>query len=304
MEKLRQGNRGIIFKNLNPHIFILVLNWNGYHVLKHCLESLDKIQYNNFDTIVIDNGSNDASCQMVFEKFPKVQLVKLEKNYGFSGGYNQVFQYLEKEKKPDYLMILNNDTIVKSDILNEFINAVKIYGNNKIYGAKIYYFDLPNRIWHAGGYIKLFMGLIYHRNNFLFHKNTAIDDIIVDYVTGCCIFVHWKTILNLNGFDENFNMYGEDVDFCVRGKKLSYESILVQSAILWHRVSASYGGHYSMRKWNKKQIAKIKLIRKHLDKKKWPIAALIFVLIFISELVLYFSLNIFQSIMAIIRYRK
>ena len=289
---------------MNSHIFILVLNWNGCNDLKHCLNSLDKIQYNNFDTIVIDNGSNDASCQMVYEKFPKVQLVKLEKNYGFAGGYNKVFQYLEKEKKPEYIMILNNDTIVKSNILKEFIDAVKLYGNNKIYGANIYYFDFPKRIWHAGGYIKLFMGLIYHRKKIFFNKYKPTDKVIVDYVTGCCMFVHWKAIYNLNGFDENFNMYGEDVDFCIRGKKLSYESILVQSAILWHRVSASYGGHYSIRKWKKKQIAKIKLMRKHLDKNKLPIAAIIFFVMFIIEFILFLSLNIIKSVLAIIQYRK
>ena len=75
---------------MNPHISVLVLNWNGIHLLKPCLDSILKMTYPNFSVMVVDNGSNDGSNKMVKEDYPMVQLLSLEKNYGYAGGYNNV----------------------------------------------------------------------------------------------------------------------------------------------------------------------------------------------------------------------
>ena len=130
------------------------MNWNGSVVLKPCLDAVGKINYDNFSTVVIDNFSDDDSCSMVEKYFPNVELFKLDHNYGYAKGYNKYFnkyQYSESE----FILLLNNDTIVKKDILSGFINATMKYGTDHIYGPKIYYMHNPEKIWYAGGKINL-----------------------------------------------------------------------------------------------------------------------------------------------------
>ena len=80
-----------------PEIKILILNWNGVDDLDSCLESIQKIKYDNFTTTVIDNGSKDNSCDMIEKKYSKVDIIKIDKNLGYSKGYNYAFNMLKKD---------------------------------------------------------------------------------------------------------------------------------------------------------------------------------------------------------------
>ena len=79
---------------MTAHIKILILNWNGVHLLKPCLDSATAIDYPNYSVMVIDNGSVDDPVKMVNENFPEVDIIELKNNYGFSGGYNRCFTQL------------------------------------------------------------------------------------------------------------------------------------------------------------------------------------------------------------------
>ena len=147
---------------MTPHIKILILNWNGKHLLKPCLDSIKKIDYSNYSVMVIDNGSTDNSVNMVKENYSEGNSLVWEKNYGYAGGYNRCFNHL-KQDPPEYLVLLNNDTEVDSRLLDEFIQATEEFGGDNIYGAKILYFHKKDRIWYAGGIVKLAFGLIYHK---------------------------------------------------------------------------------------------------------------------------------------------
>ena len=85
----------------------------------------------------------------------------------------------------------------------------------------------------------------------------------MDYVTGCCLFTSMEVINKLNGFDEGFNMYGEDVDFCLRAKQEGINCYYWPEAKLWHHVSASLGGAFTIRKLRKKMVGYFKVILKH-----------------------------------------
>ena len=116
---------------MNPHVYILILNWNGKEVLKPCLDSVMSIDYSNYSVMVIDNGSSDGSINMVKENHPKVGILALDQNYEFSSGYNRCFTQL-KDEPSEFIMLLNNDTIVDLEILNSFIQAKEQYGDNQI----------------------------------------------------------------------------------------------------------------------------------------------------------------------------
>ena len=248
---------------MNPHISVLVLNWNGIHLLKPCLDSILKMTYPNFSVMVVDNGSNDGSNKMVKEDYPMVQLLSLEKNYAYAGGYNKCFNHL-KQDPSEYLVLLNNDTEVDSRLLDEFIQATEEFGKDNIYGAKIFYFHERDRIWYAGGVVKLAFGLIYHKGIRQFDASEFSKPIKTDYVTGCCLFTSWKTIYQMNGFDEGFKqIYCEDVDLCLRAKKEDINCYFWPGAKLWHHISAAMGGNFGPRKLIRKYSALSRLWIKH-----------------------------------------
>ncbi len=251
---------------MTAHIKILILNWNGKHLLKPCLDSVSAIDYPNYSVMVIDNGSTDNSVKMVKENFSEVELLELENNNGFAGGYNRCFTRL-KDEYSGFILLLNNDTEVDPDILNSFIQAKEKYGDNNLYGGKIFYQDTPNLIWYAGGNVNLKRAKISHRG---IRQNDSAEfskPLQTDYITGCCLFTSMEVINQLNGFDERFNMYGEDVDLCLRAKKEGINCYYWPDAKLYHHVSASLGGAFSLKKLSKKLISMGRLLKKQIINK-------------------------------------
>ena len=247
---------------MKPHNKILILNWNRKDLLKTCLYSVMAIDYTNFSVVVIDNGSTDGSLDMVKGEYSEVKILALDQNYGFAGGYNRCFEQLNEDPL-GFIMLLNNDTEVEPKILRNFLEAVGKYGSKHIIGAKIFYHHDPQKIWYAGGNVNIKLGYIYHQGirrqdspEYSYPKET-------DYVTGCCLFTSHDVIRKLNGFDESFNMYGEDVDLCLRAQKKGINCYYWPKAKLWHHVSASMGGKYSVSKIKNKIKAYIKLQRIH-----------------------------------------
>ena len=106
---------------MTAHIKILILNWNGKHLLKPCLDSVTAIDYHNFSVMVIDNGSSDGSREMVKGNYRSVEMLALDHNYGFAGGYNRCFAQL-KDEPLEFILLLNNDTEVDSEVTETFIH--------------------------------------------------------------------------------------------------------------------------------------------------------------------------------------
>ena len=247
---------------MTVHIKILILNWNGKHLLKPCLDSVTSIDYPNYSVMVIDNGSVDNSVKMVNKYFPEVDIIELKDNYGFAGGYNRCFTQL-KDNNSEFVLLLNNDTEVDPNILSSFIWAKDKYGDNHLYGGKIFYKNNPEKIWYAGGNVNLKYLKISHRGIRQTDSVEYSKPMQTDYITGCCLFTSMEIINQLNGFDELFNMYGEDVDLCLRAKDAGLFCYYWPDAKLWHLVSASLGGAFSLKKINKKIASNWRLLKKH-----------------------------------------
>ena len=248
---------------MTPHIKILILNWNGKHLLKPCLDSVTAIDYSNFSVMVVDNGSSDGSLEIVTENYSTVEILALDQNYGFAGGYNRCFAQL-KDEPSEFILLLNNDTEVDVNILNSFTQAKEQFGDNQIYGGKIYYQCNPKKIWYAGGKVNIKWGYISHRGIRKQDSSEFSNSMQTDYVTGCCLFTSMEVINKLNGFDKRFKMYGEDVDLCLRAKVAGINCYYWPDAILWHHISASIKNIYKIKKYYLKLLAILKLIHKQL----------------------------------------
>ena len=245
----------------SPHIKILILNWNGEKIINECLSSLQNINYNNYSIDVIDNGSSDDSINVITNNYNKVNIHKINRNVGYSRGYNIIFKKL-KDENFDYYLLLNNDVYVNKNILKELNDAVSEFGENNIYGSKINYSSDESKIWYAGGYLNKFLGLAHHIGINKYEDNIKYKTNKTDYVSGCCMLIKKELINKLDGFNARFKMYYEDVDLCYRAGKLGLHCFFIENALAYHKVSYSIGNN-SLKKIFSKTISKYKFIYYH-----------------------------------------
>ena len=268
---------------------LFVLNWNGRDLTLDCLSSLEKITYPNVKVYVIDNGSSDNSVTAIRNQFPEksvfnsiYEIIELPENYGFSRGNNAGFELVKQ--KADYTIFLNNDTIVDPNFVEPLINAMESNSTVKQSTPKIFYADNLDYIWFGGGKVSLWAGWIRHLGirqkdsmQFSFNRN-------VDYATGCCVCMRTVDFESIGMFDESFLMYGEDVDLSLRFRKQGGQILFVPESKIWHKVSSSIGTQFSIRKWKRKNIGKMKLVTKHVHPAQLPIVMPLAILVSILEL--------------------
>ena len=241
-----------------PKVNILILNWNGEDILCDCLESVFDSDYCNYEVTVIDNGSIDSSINMVKDEFSKVNFILIEKNLGYSKAYNYAFKEL-KESDSDYYFLLNNDTIINKDTISKLIIASFQYGENNIYGPKIINSN-NNLIWYAGGKINYFTFTPYHVGINNTNDITEFKLSNTEFISGCSMLVKKNIIDKLDGFNDSYEFYYEDVDLCLRAKLLESNCIYVNNSSIYHTISFSMGGRYSIKKMYHKISSKIKFI--------------------------------------------
>jgi len=261
---------------------LFVLNWNGRDLTLDCLSSLEKITYPNVKVYVIDNGSSDNSVTAIRNQFPDYEIIELPENYGFARGNNAGFELVKQ--KADYTIFLNNDTIVDPNFVEPLINAMESNSTVKQSTPKIFYADNLDYIWFGGGKVSLWAGWIRHLGirqkdsmQFSFNRN-------VDYATGCCVCMRTVDFESIGMFDESFLMYGEDVDLSLRFRKQGGQILFVPESKIWHKVSSSIGTQFSIRKWKRKNIGKMKLVTKHVHPAQLPIVMPLAILVSILEL--------------------
>ena len=248
---------------MNPKIHILILNWNGSVYLKPLIESIKKNNYSNLKITIIDNNSSDDSLLEV--KDENVNIITHKYNYKYAKGYNKAIFNIKNDDS-DYYLLLNNDTICDHNLLKSFSIAIKKYGSDCVMGAKILYIKNKRKIWFAGGKFGILNFFISHNG---IRKNDSIkydNDCVTDYITGCCLLISKNNFYKLNGFDESFNMYGEDVDLSIRAQNIGLKCYYISKAKIWHYVSASYGGNHSFSKNISKINSLLRLLYKYPKK--------------------------------------
>jgi len=228
----------------SPKVGIIILNWNQEKDTTACLSSLSKIDYSNYEIVVVDNGSRDGSPEKIKAKFHNITLIKNKENLGFAEGNNVGIRYL-MAKSVDYILLLNNDTIVESNFLTELVRVGESSTDIGILAPKIYFLDKPDQIWYAGGYFRRITGKTYHRG--LFEKDSGQYDEVagVDFVSGCAMLIKKEILEKLKGLDPDYFNSHEDVDFCLRTKALHYKLLYVPTSKIRHKFAQAMGGRFS-----------------------------------------------------------
>jgi hypothetical protein len=276
---------------LSPKVSIVILNWKGWEDTVECLESLYRIDYDNYEAIVLDNGSPNDSVERIrdyctgrmqvksryFEHDPsnkpievidaesnevgrespakvkqhselasnrKLRLVLSGKNLGFAEGCNLCMRHAIDDLDSDFVLLLNNDTIVDKDFLARLVRVAQSDEKVGIVGSKIRFYDKNGRtdlINYAGGTYDMKRGRL---------EIVGFDEVDkgqydgqkegYDLIHGCCMSIKAEVIRKIGFLDPIYFMYGEDLDYCKRASIAGYRLIYAPSSVIWHKRSHSF----------------------------------------------------------------
>lgn len=218
-------------------VYIILINYNTKAHTIECLKSLANLNYNNYKIVVVDNNSEDSDFSEVQAKYSNVHIINNSKNYGFAGANNIGIKYALKNNA-DYVLLLNNDTIVDKDFLRILVNESKKNEEIAICTSKILYYDLRNRIWYGGGNINYFKG---NSQIYNFNEESSISNknMYCNFASGCCMLIKSNALRKVGLMNEEYFLYYEDVDYCVKFLKEGYKIYYVSSSIVFHKESIS-----------------------------------------------------------------
>ena len=300
---------------MNPTVAIITLNWNGWADTVECLESVYQINYPNYHVVVVDNHSSDDSIEKIkdyalgklkiksnfFKHDPtnkpieiiqysrennkikkklntnkQLILIKNEINYGFAEGNNIGIKFALKNYNTDYILLLNNDSVVDKDFLKILVQEGEKDTKIGLLGPKMYYYDNPNVIWCIGGKIdwKLARGLhvgIDEDDKGQYNRKQAFE-----YINGSSLLIKKEVFDKVGLLDKRFFLYFEETDLALRASKNGYKSLYLPNAKIWHKVSKSGGGI-------KKEIGLYYITRNRwLFMKKWASKGNFFIFVFLQ----------------------
>jgi len=223
-----------------PKIYIIILNWNGLDDTLECLKSLGKIDYPNYKIVLVDNKSKNDEGQIIKQRYPEIHLIQNKKNEGFSEGNNIGIRYALK-KGADYILYLNNDTVVSPDFLSILVDYSQKHEKAGVVGPKMLYYD-SDKIWFNGGMVYWWLGFSRHLERLKQNAQSKITSPLeVDYITSCCCLVKKEVFEKIGLLDSSFFIYYDEVDWCFKASKAGYKNVVIPAAVIRHKVSSASG---------------------------------------------------------------
>jgi GT2 family glycosyltransferase len=221
-----------------PKVSVIIVNWNGLKDTIECIESLNKINYSNFEIIVVDNGSKSDDARILRNKFKEIRLLELKRNLGFAIG-NNIGIMVALQNKSDYVLLLNNDTVVDKYFLDEMIMVAESKQHAGVLGSKIYLYDKKRVLWYAGGKINLYVNHVTQGQN---QSDNGQYDVIKDtcWISGACMLIRRDVFDRIGFLSREYFLGWEDIDFCLSARRKGYGCVYVPTSVIWHKASASY----------------------------------------------------------------
>jgi GT2 family glycosyltransferase len=225
----------------SPKVCVIILNWNGLADTLECLGSLRMLDYRNYKAIVVDNASRGDDVQVLRQKFGDyVHVIQNDVNYGFAEGNNIGIRYAIQHYQPDYLFLLNNDTVVAPDALSELVRAGEGDAKIGVLGPKIYYHDVNGRkdiIWSAGGKIRWWHPWVYDGIGCGDEDGPKYQELKpVPWVSGAAIMIKRQVLDKVSLLDAGYFSGNEDVDYCFKARKNGFIVVCVPTSLIWHKV--------------------------------------------------------------------
>jgi GT2 family glycosyltransferase len=224
-----------------PKVIVLILSYNGKHLLEDSISSYLKNDYQNFSVCVVDNGSDDNTKEYVNQKYPEVHLLRLEKNLGYSGGFNEGMKYAFGEMDSDYVLITNNDVRADEKVISSLVETAENTEDAGFVTGKVYYYDNADILQTVG---KIEHPLLWnggHIGNG--EKDEGQYDEVKERYFADDIFTLVKKSLfeKIGGYDTLFQFQCEEYDWQARAKVAGFRIYYTPKAKIWHKDSMTIG---------------------------------------------------------------
>lgn len=225
----------------NPKVVIVTIDYNNWPDTEECLISFRTLKYDNFEVVLIDNGST-GYCGVHF-KFPyKLTYIHNNNNLGFSGGNNVGIKYAIRQNA-DYIWLINNDTVVRKDSLKLLVDMAENNIDYDFFGSWIVSYDNPKILTYGGGTYRWLTGYISHD---LFGRNICEcqgrgETSMTDWVTGCSLLVREKAIEQIGFMDNTFFLYMEELEWQLRLNKRHPKGMILRLPLVLHKSGRSTG---------------------------------------------------------------
>ena len=220
-------------------VTIVIPNYNGKHFMEPCLSSLSEQTYKNFHILVVDNASSDGSIEYMEENYPDIELIKLQKNFGFSKAVNIGIQH----SRTPYVILLNNDTTVDTRYVEEMVKAIEKSPKIFSVSSKMIQMYHPELIDSAGDLYTL-LGWGVCRGCGRPVSNYQKYDEIFTACAGAAIYRR-SVFDEIGYFDENHFAYLEDIDIGYRARIYGYYNMYCPTALVYHVGSGTSGSKYN-----------------------------------------------------------
>lgn len=217
-----------------PPVSVVIVNWNLAADTLECLQSLFATRYPALQVIVVDNGSTDGSVDQIRTAFPRVRQLLNAENRGFAAAANQGLN-AALENGCAYVMVLNNDTTVAPDLLQDLVAAGEADPQIGILSPRILHYHDPDRTWHLAARWHAWLPIPVH----IWQPTAGRELVEADFVSGCGMMLRRRLLEEVGDFDTQLTMYGEDLDLCARAKRAGFRIVAVPQARMWHKVSIS-----------------------------------------------------------------
>lgn len=217
----------------------------------------------------------------------KLTIIKNDKNYGFAEGNNIGIKYVLNKLDTEYILLLNNDTVVDKEFLNEMVKEAENNPKVGFLGPKTYYYDYNGKkdvINFAGGSLNLLKGSADHIGITEIDHN-QYETRIVDYVEGSCLLIRKNVLEEIGLLETKYFSYWEDSDLCMRGLKKNHYSLYVAKSKIWHKISASSNNNFKIYYLTRNRIW---FVKRYTNKGNYLKFLIYFFIISIYSLILYF----------------
>ena len=245
---------------MGKKVCIILINYNGKKYNDKCIDSiLCSTLAKHLYIVVVDNASSDGSMELLQQRYEKslenrIEYICLDQNYGFAAANNRGIERAA-ELGADYVLLLNNDTEIAPDMLEQLELCARRHPDSMI-APKIYYSDERNRIWAAGGSVSRIIRKVNHDGLNQIDNGQFEEERKIEFATGCCLLLPMKVIDKAGFLDESFFLYYEDTEYSFRLRKMGIEIYYCPKARVYHKVGGSSMGaqsplcaYYISRNW-------------------------------------------------------
>ena len=281
-----------------PKVIIVLLNYNGAEDTIGCLQSLQEITYLNYHIVIVDNASPDGSWEKIEHylrtecvdhsifnrpedsaveyagKLPLVTFIQSGENGGYGYGNNVGIKYA-LVNNADYVLLLNNDTVVAPNFLEPLVEMCEADETIGIASGKIYFHNSPNVLWFNGGRFDPYTAKIEHVN---FNEKDIGQNppIINTFISGCLWLIPGNIFEIVGLINEDYFMYVEDLEFSQRILMSGYKLKVSEQSHIWHKVGRSSGGRYSNITVYYRSKNYILFAKKHISNPFWRLISILF----------------------------